>query len=423
MLVPLLLLSVVFGAFVFFLFRPDPPRLLGVYSKPGTFFYFKFLLAKFAIERRRRTSKSSSLNANLDEQQWGGDGCRNPREMEAKQVLPEGKTHAGDCVFFDGCNSDGFYFTLGTAQRPNDVMNLFFIVRIPNFGTFVSRGLHYNTNVASVRSDSHYKTACGFDVFCVDAMKRWRIRFEGTVVPDRKDAVDIDSPGGREIPEEIEGELPASFDFEWTNFGEHFDFDLECSSEAIARSLAIEPWSKKMFECLKQSHQVHYEQFGFLQGQITIGDKVFENIRLTSMRDHTITAYRSWSDLRRYIMLIFHLEDGTCIHTSIISMPEVVFSHLEFGYVILPDKTKLPVDRINLSLANLGEDKKFPKAFGYSFEAGGRHFDCRVRVIETTTFRMGLEQRCFVAENMCKFEVNGLKGFGFAECEYRIAPY
>ncbi|KAK0408544.1 hypothetical protein QR680_004016 [Steinernema hermaphroditum] len=360
MLVPLLLLSVVFGAFVFFLFRPDPPRLLGVYSKPGTFFYFKFLLAKFAIERRRRTSKSSSLNANLDEQQWGGDGCRNPREMEAKQ---------------------------------------------------------------SVRSDSHYKTACGFDVFCVDAMKRWRIRFEGTVVPDRKDAVDIDSPGGREIPEEIEGELPASFDFEWTNFGEHFDFDLECSSEAIARSLAIEPWSKKMFECLKQSHQVHYEQFGFLQGQITIGDKVFENIRLTSMRDHTITAYRSWSDLRRYIMLIFHLEDGTCIHTSIISMPEVVFSHLEFGYVILPDKTKLPVDRINLSLANLGEDKKFPKAFGYSFEAGGRHFDCRVRVIETTTFRMGLEQRCFVAENMCKFEVNGLKGFGFAECEYRIAPY
>lgn len=37
-----------------------------------------------------------------------------------------------------------------------------------------------------------------------------------------------------------------------------------------------------------------------------------------------------------YIMIIYHLEDGTCIHTSVISMPETVFTQLQFGYVITP---------------------------------------------------------------------------------------
>lgn len=35
-------------------------------------------------------------------------------------------------------------------------------------------------------------------------------------------------------------------------------------------------------------------------------------------------------------MIVYHLEDGTCINTSLVSMPEAVFTHLEFGYIITP---------------------------------------------------------------------------------------
>uniref|UniRef100_A0A915CR71 Uncharacterized protein n=1 Tax=Ditylenchus dipsaci TaxID=166011 RepID=A0A915CR71_9BILA len=95
------------------------------------------------------------------------------------------------------------------------------------------------------------------------------------------------------------------------------------------------------------------------------GKEAFESgqIEMVSMRDHTITRFRRWNQLRRYIMMIYHLEDGTCIHTSLISMPEVVFSHLQFGYVITPEKHKLAVDSINLHLVDIGETNTSQHSF------------------------------------------------------------
>lgn len=54
---------------------------------------------------------------------------------------------AGDCVFFNGSSRDGYYFTLGFAQRPNNVANLFFVLHIPNLGTFVNEHLLESSNV------------------------------------------------------------------------------------------------------------------------------------------------------------------------------------------------------------------------------------------------------------------------------------
>ncbi|TKR78316.1 hypothetical protein L596_019139 [Steinernema carpocapsae] len=373
--------------------------------------------------RQYSAKNESSKKAKYDNQWFGGEGRRDPKELESKHPLFGEKPNAGDCVFFNGSNAEGFYFTLGIAQRPENVMNLFFIVRIGELGTFVSKSLHHNTNVKSVSSDSRHKTECGFDVFCVEPMRRWRLKFSGSLVPNQDDFVDTSSPGPCEVPVSVAGEVEASFDFEWTNFGDYFDFDLDISPEAIARSFASETWTRAVFDRLKKAHQIHYEQYGFLEGIISIGDRSFENIRLTSMRDHTITSYRSWNDLRRYVMIFCHLEDGTCVHTSLISMPEVVFSELELGYIVTPEKKKIAVDKIDLRLADLGEDKKFPRKFAYSFSAGGKKFEVKVRVLERSTFRMGLQQNSFLHENMCVFTVNGLRGWGFVECEYRISPY
>lgn len=38
-------------------------------------------------------------------------------------------------------------------------------------------------------------------------------------------------------------------------------------------------------------------------------------------------------------------------------------------------------------------------------------------------FKMGLDLKCYVEENMCVFKANGIPGYGFAEVEYRIDPY
>ena len=42
---------------------------------------------------------------------------------------------------------------------------------------------------------------------------------------------------------------------------------------------------------------------------------------------------------------------------------------------------------------------------------------------QRVSFKMGLEQGCYIEELMCEFDMNGVKGGGFVECEWRINPY
>lgn len=47
----------------------------------------------------------------------------------------------------------------------------------------------------------------------------------------------------------------------------------------------------------------------------------------------------------------------------------------------------------------------------------------QVTAKEVVSFKMGLDLACYVQEHMCEFRANGMKGWGFAEVEYRISPY
>ncbi|CAL2036256.1 unnamed protein product [Caenorhabditis brenneri] len=409
-----------------FLLRPDPIKLLNIYGQPGKWYFLKFHLMKFIIGRRQKKKKANPQNSesnkeNLMNSQWGGDGGeRDIEEMEKKHEM-EGEWSA-DAVFFDASNRDGWYFTLGTAQRPNDVINLFFILKVPGVGTFVNEELHTETNVKSIRcSEKEWKTESGFIVSCIEPMKKWRLQFDGKLAssPGKLNFV---KNGAEKMKDDVKI-FDASFDLTWTKHGNQFDFDKMCSPTAIAHSLAIEPWSRGLFDKMRASHQTHYEQFGKLKGDFKIGNDEMKKIEMTSMRDHTIAGYRRWSDIRRYIMMIYHLEDGTCIHTSVISMPETVFSHLEFGYIVTPAGKTIPVDRVHFSLPNHGEDRDFPDDFYYSFEAGGQTYHANVHIKEAVSFKMGMDQACQVNEGMCVYEVNGQRGWGFAEVEYRIQPY
>lgn len=171
----------------------------------------------------------------------------------------------------------------------------------------------------------------------MEPMRKWKIYFNGSLVPAQNCQPDVRHVGEDPELDSSVKRIPAVFELEWENRGEYFDFDNECSPESIGRSIALEPWSGELFKKMKDTHQTHYEQFGKLHGKFIIGEyQTPEKVEMISMRDHTITKYRNWSQIRRYIMIIYHLEDGTCIHTSLISMPETVFTHLQFGYIITP---------------------------------------------------------------------------------------
>ncbi|KAF8359495.1 hypothetical protein PRIPAC_94490 [Pristionchus pacificus] len=411
---------------IYYFLLPDPEKVLQVYSQPGKWYWLKFRLMRFAIAHKQsKTAKETVKVDDLMNTEFGGGGIRSIKDLESKHTFPADKKSPAEAVFFDASNKEGYYFTLGTAQRKDNIINLFFILRVPGKGTFMAPEMLTNTNVQSTTSSSEWATKSGWKVKCIEPMKKWTISYNGKIV--RSTGKRVFTAVGPEAEDILTGaeQIPATIEFTWTNFGDHFDFDKNISPTSIAHSLAKEPWSRELFEKLKDSHQSHYEQFGFLEGSLTIGGEKIDYVRMTSMRDHTITSYRNWSDLRRYIMMIYHLDDGTCIHTSLISMPETVFTQLEFGYVVTPDGKNYAVDRIHLNLADVGEVKgEFPQYFNYTFEAGPLKYDVKVNIIDTVSFKIGEKLETYVDENMATFETrDGLKGRGFIEAEYRITQY
>ncbi|CAD5222808.1 unnamed protein product [Bursaphelenchus xylophilus] len=345
--------------------------------------------------------------------------------LERKQRLPEGPNtnRAGDCVFFNGSCRDGCYLALGFAQRPGAIANIFFVLHIPGKGTFVNEDLLSTSNLKTIPNDHEYVSESGFKISCLRPMEMWRIEFNGSLVNTKYLKQDLTKPGEGKKPQDYEA-IDTKFELDWTAKGDHFDFDTDISVDLISRSLAIEPWSRTAFKNLQSRHNIHYEQFGSLRGSVFLnGDE--RVLSLVGLRDHTVAPYRNWSEIRRYVMIMFALEDGTCVNTSCISMPEQVFSHLQFGYVIHPDGSKTVINKLNLHLAYIGENKQFPDEFHYTFETDDHYKLQVVNVVvkERVAFKMGLDLNNYLEELLCEFSLNGVKGTGFCEINYRISPY
>lgn len=127
--------------------------------------------------------------------------------------------------------------------------------------------------------------AKGITVKCVEPMKKWHISYEGLMQLNRN----------------AKKPVKAEINMIWTNFGDYFDFDMENSTECVARAIALEPWSRAMFKRLQAMHQTHYEQFGDIEATIKIEGEKERRVRMRSMRDHTIAGHRDWGDLRRWL--------------------------------------------------------------------------------------------------------------------------
>ncbi|KAB7505170.1 hypothetical protein Anas_01790 [Armadillidium nasatum] len=89
---------------------------------------------------------------------------------------------------------------------------------------------------------------------------------------------------------------------------------------------------------------------------------------------------------------------------------------LELGYVFTPSGEKLTVSSVNLPLWQHGEGGIPPTDYAFSFNAD---FFVEVQIEESPEFYIGWEWETRVVERMATFRVNGVKGWGIAEWNYR----
>ncbi|KAK7073873.1 hypothetical protein SK128_024757 [Halocaridina rubra] len=372
-----------------------PPPLMGVYSRPSKWYWVKVAVFYALVKLRRwqggRGEASEKGNV--------GYGRKSRPSIESMECVQPLTTHpkAIDAVYFNGANANGQYIVAATARRPHGVVNGILYIRLPGVGMLQLPRMPDTL----LFGDGEGFGAEGLKINPVKPMAHWKIQYKGAM----KIWGDVLSSKEVEMNLEFKSDLP------------YFDFDTDMDTVAMARSMSREPWSKEYFENLKNAHQTHYEQMGRIEGTVIV-DGHPHVLRLDhGMRDHSYGHKREWKLLHRYGLHMFTTEDGDQVNVGIVSQP-VTCSQLELGYIYENGKLK-PVSSVTLPLWQHGENGHPPAEYAFSFIAGGKEYVVEVFVVEAPEFYMGWEWEARLVERFATFKLNGRKGWGVTEWDYR----
>ncbi|KAH9500211.1 hypothetical protein Btru_077485 [Bulinus truncatus] len=372
-----------------------------VYRQPGLFYPLKYRLFRILLWLRKRQNeqKQKTKLASSSDAGYGVRSRNSPEEMDKLQELPEDKPEAVDAVYFNGGNSQGVFIVAATARRHNNIVQTILYLRLPSIGLLELPSLPdtWLTNPDNATSYS----AGGLTITPIKPMETWSIVFDGSL---------------RVV--ETGDEVQVNFDLLWKASTKPFDFDTDLHPHLMADGIAREKWSRRYFKTLKSVHQTHYEQFGNIQGVVHISGHDDQEIAVHGVRDHSYGNVRDWKLFHRYVLNYVHLEDGTALCVGAISMP-VTLSRLVVGYVYHPDGSMDPVSDTDFEFYNWGDEGKPPDRLVLNFTAGDKHYYLTSDKIQCPVFYMGKDRDAQIFERFCNYTLNGVKGWGISEWDYR----
>ncbi|XP_066151713.1 uncharacterized protein [Euwallacea fornicatus] len=367
----------------------NPKPIFGIYQRRNGVYWLKvwFLYGLLSMRKVRHwlSPKSEEYYKTLD---------------NIQTLAPTPK--AVDAVFFNGANKNGDHFIVGTARRPNRLIDGILYVKIKNskFGILELPKIP-DTTLFNTEEEEGYG-AEGLKVSVVEPMKKWQITFSGQLKEHYKP----------EISHNVTIEASFSSDEPW------FNYETDMHPWNMAKVLAYEKWSRSYFVNLKEAHQLHYEQFGLVKAKIVVDEEEF-NIDFVTMRDHSISPNREWDSFRRYTIHWVSAENGDHFSVGTICQP-VAYSRMQIGYVYKARERKMyPVIDSDLHLYQYGENGDFPKDYAFTFRAGNTDYVMQVNITDSPYFYISKEWEGKVNECFCTIEVNGVKGYGGVEWEYR----
>uniref|UniRef100_V5GU19 Uncharacterized protein n=2 Tax=Anoplophora glabripennis TaxID=217634 RepID=V5GU19_ANOGL len=232
-------------------------------------------------------------------------------------------------------------------------------------------------------------------------MKLWRISFKGKM--RRLDA-----------PDKL---VNVDFQAEWRSNLPWFLAEVDVPIKILARTIAREPWTEELFQSLKEAHQTHYEQMGYLTGKLQIDDKVITLTEMDAFRDHSYGYKRDWSLMHRYIFHMFYLVDKTKISVGVICQPSTC-TYLEVGFIVHPNGKMEAIDSCDLLLYQHGENGILNKELCFTFVANGTTYEVKVNYEHDVVHYVGNDIEAKMNERFLVCEVNGIPGRGLSEWHY-----
>jgi len=192
------------------------------------------------------------------------------------------------------------------------------------------------------------------------------------------------------------------------------DIDLNLTYSEINREFSyIECVDREKFEMAKVVCEDHYEQIGFMKGEIRIDSEKY-NISGFSERDHS-WGERDWNAPKLWIYVTAHFDKDLGINFAKMRIKE---REIDVGFVMKKGKN-IPVKRVSADTVSEGNTQK---SFEYKvYDIKGDCYTLRGKVLKRVQIPYRREDRVSILnENLSVFECKNKRGFGIAEYLVRI---
>jgi len=316
----------------------------------------------------------------------------NPFDEEYAELyqLPQEADETQNNSYYFSCHDmkgSSLLFRLG--KRGGNMNEVWFAYKDCSGNIFVSTRQFFscNDNPASVK--------------CLETGKKWEFSFRGKLSKASLDTNLSAISEGQEVE--------AVFDGVFTAVAPVFEFSRHMDSAPLARALAREKWSRSFLSSLKENHQVHYEQQGFVDGTLLL-DKKTQKLEFAAMRDHSY-GKRDWAYMDRHIWLMALMENSDALNVNMVRYPSV--SDMQTGYLVANGKTICVHEAT--SMDNMECIGRVPHKFQYMVKlADNRSFNvlCEKELEFIFPFDNGIYT---LFEGIGSFSIDGLKGRGILE--------
>lgn len=286
-----------------------------------------------------------------------------------------------DSSYFNGLGEDGSFFVVRQSFRTTRGNEYWLKLHFPDAGTYELK------NFTGVEGEGFQQGALLFE--CVAPGKTWNISFEGELVQ-----------GSENYPARLNLTFEASHPL--------IDFKDGANQEAVAATIAKEPWNREFFHKLREIKKTHLEQPGTLTGEITIQGKT-RAVQWSSLRDHS-WGVRNWGKWKRHLWMGAVLDNGEALNFSSISYD--FLGQLSAGYMTSQGKTYHLVQAPEFS--SFAQNPLVPHQHQIKLVYDNNQtVQLEWEIYNNFLFTMDREYEIF--EGMARYKINGIPGRGVAE--------
>lgn len=196
-----------------------------------------------------------------------------------------------------------------------------------------------------------------------------------------------------------------------------FDYADSSDRRLIADAVAKEKWSRAFFRQLQDLEQTHYEQFGVLEGTVTVDDATLP-LHLLAVRDHSFGS-RDWRTWDRHYWVSGCTPEGW--GWTAVAIRYDFCGPLYAGFVVDPAGASDAIVECT-SLAELSRDGVWPEQGRVQFatRSGKRH---TVEFRRDGVFAYLMDRAYLMKEGIGVYQLDGMPARGLLEFGFKSATY